>query len=147
MELTLFRPFRNLSPYRTELDRVFDNFLGTPFFSGETSRLAPALDLTENENEFLVQIELAGVDKKDVNISLKDNELIIEGEKKHQKEEKDEMSCFSERSYGSFQRVIQLPSSVNAEKVSASFENGVLEIVISKKEEEKPKKVKIEVKK
>ena len=147
MNLTLYKPFRGLSPFRSEFDRVFDNLWGGSLFETANRDLVPALDLSEDENEIRVKVELPGVEKDEVDIHLKEGQLVIEGEKKSEEEAENEMQYLCERSYGSFQRVIQMPSTVDTEKVKASFKNGILEIIIAKKEETKPKKVNIEFKK
>lgn len=137
MNLTLWRPFSGISPFRRERDNWIERFFE------DTTTLVPALDLKEDEDKFTVQIELPGVEQKDVSITLKEDVLTIQGEKKTEKEEKTEQRTFTERSYGSFSRSLRLPASVDSEKVTASFDKGILEILLPKAEEAKPKSVKI----
>ncbi|TNF45596.1 Hsp20/alpha crystallin family protein, partial [bacterium] len=92
-----------------------------------------------------VKVELPGIARDEVDISLKDDTLTIKGEKKQEKEEKDENRYYVERSYGSFSRTLTLPSKVNAEGVEARFQDGVLEIYLPKAEEEKIKEIQVKV--
>ena len=146
MALTLWRPTRSFSPFSREVDRLFGSVFGSPFFEHQPSGLVPALDFIEDENSFLVKVELPGVLEEDISITLADGSLEIKGEKKEEKEEEAELTYCSERRYGSFSRVVELPSGVDGEKVTAKFKNGILEITLPKKEEAKPKEVKIKVK-
>jgi HSP20 family protein len=146
MALTLYRPTSSLSPFRREVDRLFGSVFDSPFFEFQRSGLVPALDFSESEDAYNVKVELPGVEEKDISITLADGNLEIKGEKKVEKEEKAELCYCSERRYGSFSRVVEIPSSVDAEKVTATFKNGILEVALPKKEEAKPKEVKIKVK-
>jgi len=109
---------------------------------GESS---PAVDMYDNKNEIVVKAEVPGVDKDDLNISISDNMLTIKGETKKEEETKEEDYYYSERSYGSFMRVLNLPAKVNEKKIKASFKDGVLEIHMPKAAESKPKDIKVEV--
>jgi HSP20 family protein len=146
MALTLWRPTRGLSPFNREVDRLFGSVFGTPFFEYQRTGLVPALDFIEGEDSYLVKVELPGVEEEDITVTLADGNLEIKGEKKEEKEEETELTYCSERRYGSFSRVVELPSGVDGEKVTAKFKNGILEIHLPKKEEVKPKEVKIKVK-
>ena len=105
----------------------------------------PSVDVSETKNDIVVKAELPEMDPKDIDITLSDAHLMIKGQKKHEKEEKDEDYHFVERSYGSFVRAVHLPKQVKNEKISASYKNGVLTIVLPKSEEAKTKEVKIKV--
>lgn len=143
MALTLWRPARELSSFNRGLENVFDRFFDTPFFDVRPTLVAAPLEVKENDEAFSVKLELAGVDEKDVEITLTEGTLLIKGEKKEEKEE-DNGTCYcSERSYGSFERAIAVPSNVDGEKVSAKYKNGVLTVTLPKTEEAKPKKVEI----
>ena len=146
MDITLWRPNRSLYPFTREVDRIFGSVFGSPFFEQQRSALVPALDFIEDENSYLVKVELPGVLEKDISITLADGHLEIKGEKKEEKEEGTELTYCSERRYGSFSRVVALPSGVDGENVTAKFKNGILEIALPKKEEAKPKEVKVKVK-
>ena len=152
-ELTTWKPFRDLEPFsdfdrmRREMDRVWDSF-----FEGTVERRAkeesvwlPSVDVSETKNDLVVKAELPGMDPKDIDITLSDSHLMIKGQKKHEKEEKDEDYHFVERSYGSFVRAVHLPKEVKHDKINASYKNGVLKIVLPKSEEAKTKEVKIKV--
>ncbi len=101
------------------------------------------LNVTEKEDAYVMKVELPGVSKDDVKITLKENLLTIHGEKKREKEEKDKSYFRSERVYGSFERTFTLPSLVKGEKIEANFKDGVLTIEIPKAEEVKPKEIQI----
>jgi HSP20 family protein len=146
MALTLWRPTRSISPLTREVDRLFGSVLGSPFFEYQRTDLVPALDFIENEDAYLVKVELPGVLEKDITITLVDGNLEIKGEKKEETEEETELTYCSERRYGSFSRVIELPTGVDGEKTTAKYKHGILEIELPKKEEVKPKEVKIKVK-
>ena len=152
-ELTKWKPLRQLAPFgdfdrmRREMDRMWDSFFERrPWFMvEEEGEWLPALDLAETGDEFVVKAEIPGLDPKDIDISLSQNMLTIKGEKKQEREEKEENYHFIERSYGSFARSIQLPGEVNHQKITTSYKNGVLKIHLPKSEEAKKKKVKIKV--
>lgn len=145
-DLTPWRPFRELSTLRDEMDRIFDRFFGEwpslePFRNGWT----PSVDVSETQDNIVVKGEMPGMDPKDIQISLSDGLLTIKGEKKQEEEEKDENYHLLERRYGSFSRMIRLPHDVQADKVKASYKNGVLKVILPKSEEAKKKEVKIRV--
>ena len=152
-ELTVWKPLRQLAPFgdferiRSEMDRMWDSFFETRprLRAEEEGEWLPALDLTETANEFVVKAEIPGLNPKDIDISLSNNMLTIKGEKKQEREEKEENYHFIERSYGAFARSIQLPGEVNHQKITTSYKNGVLKIHFPKSEEAKKKEVKIKV--
>jgi HSP20 family protein len=130
-------------------DRLFKEAF-TPFFGeGEpsTRTWAPPVDIYENENDIVLKAELPGIDPKDVEVKVEDNTLYLKGERKFEKEVKDENYHRIERSYGSFARSFSLPNSINAEKVKAEFKDGLLTLTLPKREEAKPKTIKIDVSK
>jgi HSP20 family protein len=145
-ELTPWRPFE-FDRIRREMDRLWDSFLeGRPMRRGEEVReWLPSLDVSETKNDLVVKAELPGMDPKDINISLSNGLLTITGEKKQEKEEKDENYHLIERSYGSFTRSVRLPREVQSDKITASFKNGVLRVTLPKSEEAKKKEIKIKV--
>jgi len=152
-ELTTWKPFRELGPIRDfermtkEMDRFGDSFLegtlrkrredGTEWF--------PSLDVSETKSDFVVKAELPGIDPKDIDVSLNDGMLTIRGEKKQEKEEKEENYHFIERSYGTFSRSVSLPRDLKHDKISASYKDGVLRVVLPKSEEAKKEEIKIKV--
>jgi HSP20 family protein len=105
----------------------------------------PSLDLAETKNEFVVKAEVPGMTPKDINISLAQGVLTIRGEKKQEKEEKEENYHFVERSYGSFSRSVRLPGEVQSDKIKAAYKDGILRVTLPKTEETKKKEVKIKV--
>lgn len=144
-ELTPWRPFRELSTLRDEMDKMWNRFFsGLPSmeFRGEW---APSLDISETKDNLVVKAEVPGMDPKDINISLANGLLTIKGEKRQEKEEKDENYHVMERSYGSFSRSIQLPREVKSDRIEASYKNGVLRITLPKSEEARRKEIKIKV--
>jgi HSP20 family protein len=146
-ELTTWKPFRDLDRMRSEMDRLWDTFLeGRPRRGlDEEGRRLPSVDVSETKSDIVVKAELPGMDPKDLDISLSDGSLVIKGEKKQEKEEKEENYHFIERSYGSFVRSVHLPKDVKREKVSASYKEGVLKVVLPKSEEAKTKEIKIKI--
>ena len=130
------------SAMRAEMDRVFDSFLGRGFSgfpsltrAGWGEMPAPSIDLRETEKEFVVEAELPGMDEKDVSVTLSNGVLTLKGEKKSEREEKKENFHLMERSYGSFQRSFQLGDAVDPDKVSATFDKGVLKVTLAKRAE------------
>jgi len=121
-----------------------DPFGSFPAFPFSKEQGFPSVDISETGNEIMVKAELPGLDPKDVEITLHDNMLIIEGEKKFKEEEKKDNYYRIERSYGSFSRAIQLPTPVKEEGVKAKFEKGVLTITINKAEKAVKKTIQIE---
>jgi HSP20 family protein len=131
-----------------EINRMFDTFWrgGTladrSFYDGEFS---PAVDIAEEDDQYLVKVELPGVSKDDVKITMEGNLLTISGEKKGQKETKKNYHAL-ERSYGSFSRSFTLPTTVQGDKVAAEYKDGVLTINLPKAEEAKRKQIEVKVK-
>ena len=142
-----------LMPLHQGIDRLFSDFFGADFprlahFQWDGG-FSPSMDVTETDGQLEVTAELPGLDEEDVEVSLTDGVLTIKGEKKSEtkEEDKDRSHYRLERSYGSFRRSFQLPPEIDAEKVSASFDKGVLKIAIAKTEAARTATRKIEVKK
>jgi HSP20 family protein len=131
-----------------EMDNLFDRFFGEAGWPERAveKTFAPAFDISETDNEFVVRAELPGVDPKEVDINLTGDRLTIKGEKNDEKEERAENFHRVERSFGSFTRSFQLPCEVKEEEIKAEYKNGVLELKLPKAEEVKRKTVKVEVK-
>ncbi len=143
LSLIPWRERRDLDIFRREIDSLFDRFFeGWPFetLKGD-GQWIPSIDLSETNKEYIVRAEIPGVDPNDFDISLNNNVLTIKGERKHEKETKDEDFHRIERAYGSFTRAIQLPGEVDEDKVKANYKNGVLEIILPKTKEEAVKKI------
>jgi HSP20 family protein len=137
-----------------EIGRRFEDVFGRPFLPGiwrvfpsEELVWAPAIDVLEKEDKFVVKVELPGVNEEDVNVSVAGGTLTIEGEKKTESEIKNKGYYYSETSYGSFSRSITIPSTVDASKIEANYDKGVLEITLPKAPEVKPKKIAVAIKK
>lgn len=145
-ELTPWRPFGELSSLRREMDRLWENFFGErPLTRMWQREWAPSLDVSETRDNFVVKAEVPGIDAKDIDISLTGDVLTIKGEKRQEKEEKEEDYHLVERSYGSFSRSVRLPAEVESNKIKASYKNGILNITLPKSEKVKAKEVKIKV--
>ena len=125
----------------------FRDFFDEDFFPAERrSEYAPELDVSETGNAYNVSVELPGLDPKDVDVSLENNVLTIRGEKKQEEEKKDKNYHRIERRYGTFTRSLRLPAEVDAEKIEANYQNGVLHVDLPKTEKSKPKRLEIQVK-
>ncbi len=122
-------------------DRFFGD-LGWPTISSEEEGWTPSLDVAETENELVVRVEIPGMNEKDVDINLSRGLLTISGEKKVEKVENETCHCM-ESCYGKFSRTVRLPFEVEADKVDATFKNGVLRITLPRSEAAKPKKIEI----
>jgi HSP20 family protein len=148
MELLPWRPFgRELSTLRKEMDDLFSRLFGEfPLVRRVGVEWAPRVDVSETKDSFIVKAELPGLEAKDVNVSISGDVLTIRGEKKREEEEKDEHHYYAERYYGSFERSLRLSTSVQADKVEATFEKGILKITLPKVEEAKKKEIEIKVK-
>ena len=143
---SLFEP---LTSFDREIDTMFDKFMrgGTADDSSfAVSHWMPAVDVAEHDEEYQVKVELPGVSKDDVKITMQDNILTIHGEKKQEKESKSSNYHRVERSYGSFQRSFTLPTSVKHDTIEASYKDGILTIALPKAEEAKPKQIEVKVK-
>jgi len=154
MALIRWKPGREVSPFgdllgiQDEINRLFDVTLGRRPFERMglfESEWAPAVDILEDENKIVVKAELPGMTEKDIDVSILGDTLTIKGEKKKEEEKKEKHYHRLERTYGAFHRTVTLPSSVASEKTKASFKNGILEIEMPKKEEAKPKQIKVDV--
>jgi len=148
MDLVPWRPFsEEISSLRREMDNLWNRFFGeTPLARRLTEEWWPSVDLSETKDSFIIKAELPGLDAKDVEVSISGNVLTLKGEKKKEEEEKDEHHYRAERYYGSFHRTFQLPTNVKAEKIEATFEKGVLKVMLPKVEEAKKKPIEVKVK-
>jgi HSP20 family protein len=137
--LSVFDPFLDAwSPMR--LSRLFE---GWPGEAMRATRFVPAVDVTEDDDKYIISVEVPGAGKDDVSLEVHDNVLTIRGEKRSEREEKKEHARYIERSYGSFSRSFTLPSNADEARVVASFKDGVLTVEIAKREEAKPKQISI----
>ena len=140
--------FRDLMTMQDRMTRLFDEVLPAlrrqeePFFGGNW---APAVDIYEDDQSLVLKADLPEIDPKDVEIRIEDNILFLKGDCKFEKEVKQENFHRVERAYGTFSRSFALPHTVATEKISAEYKNGVLKVVLPKREESKPKQIKVQV--
>jgi HSP20 family protein len=147
MAIVRWEPFRDLVTAQRDFDRLFRGaFSAQP---GETElstrSWAPPVDIYETEDAIVLKAELPGVDPKDVEVRVEDNTLYLKGERKFEKEVKEQNYHRVERSYGSFARSFSLPNSISTDQVKAEFKDGLLTLTMPKREEAKPKTIKIDV--
>jgi HSP20 family protein len=148
--MTRWEPFRELSGLHEYLNRM--NRLSRESYSPDapeealmTTSFAPPVDIYEDEHDITVKMEVPGIDEKNIDVRIDGNTLSVRGERKMEKDEKEENYRRIERQYGSFTRSFTLPSSVDPTQVSAHYEQGVLKVNLAKKAEAKPKQIKINV--
>ena len=145
MAIVRWEPFRELATIQNEMNRLFNTaFDAPPGGNGGTARRwVPAMDLVETDDHFVLRADLPGLSQDDVNIEVEDRVLTVSGERRAEHESKSEGYHRVERAFGSFSRSLTLPKGVDPEAVTASFENGVLEVRIPKPEERKPRRIEI----
>ena len=146
---TSLSPFRDFDSIVDEMNSIFSSPISKYFdrSMGEFANTwAPPIDVIDKDDHLEVKADLPGLDKKDIDVSLHGDVLLIKGSKEVTKDEDKDGYVFSERSFGSFSRSVSLPSSVDASKIDASYKDGVLHLNIPKKEEEKSKGTKIDIK-
>jgi HSP20 family protein len=139
-------PVRSLFNINNDLNNFFEDFFENRPVSTEEGQISPRINVEETENEWLVSAELPGVKREDVRVNYQDGALSISGEKKFEKEDKGKNYHRVERSYGKFYRSINVNSSILADKIDASFKDGILTINLPKAEEAKPKLIDVKVK-
>lgn len=144
--ITRWDPFRELVTLQDRMNRLFQETAG----SGETSltnsgAFIPPVDVYEDEQGLRLKLEVPGIDEKDLDVRIENNVLTVRGERKFEKEEKEENFHRVERRYGSFVRSFSLPQTVDTEKVSADYKNGVLTLYLAKRAEAKPKQIKVNI--
>jgi HSP20 family protein len=144
--LTRWEPFRELNVLQDRMNRLFRESLREgQDESLSTSGFAPAVDVYEDEHNVTLKIEVPGIDEKDIDVRIENNLLTVHGERKIEKEEKEENYRRVERQYGGFTRTFTLPNTVDTDSVSATYDKGVLKIRLAKKAEAKPKQIKVNV--
>ena len=145
--ITRWDPFREFVTLQDRMNRLFRDPRG-PEGQDEsltTTAFAPPVDVYEDEHNITLKIEVPGIDEKDIDVRIENNTLTVHGERKFEKEEKEENYRRMERQYGSFTRTFTLPSTVNHDNVQADYDKGVLKIKLEKKAEAKPKQIKVNV--
>ena len=149
MAIVRWDPFQDLISLQERMNRLFEQTLDRS--QGEREGMvagtwAPAVDIYETPDSIVLQAELPGLSKDDIDIQVRDNVLTLKGDRRSEKEVKEGNYLRVERAYGGFQRAFTLPAAVQADKVRAVFKDGVLDVSIPKAEEAKPKQIKIDVK-
>ena len=127
-----------------EINRMFEQF-NKPLGWVDSSRYAPAMDIHETDDDYIVEADVPGLKKDEVHIEVADNVLTIKGERKEQKEQKEKNYHRVERTFGSFARSVALPNGFDSSKVTAKFADGVLTVTLPKQEERKPRRVEVKV--
>ena len=145
MAIIRWDPFRDIETLRDKMNRLFEDAFSS---RGEgkdliASTWSPSVDIYEDENTIVLTAEVPGLDENDINIKIEDKTLTLQGERKFEKDTKEENYHRIERSYGSFYRSFTLPHNVNVDKIIAKHENGILKITMPKKAELQPRKIKI----
>jgi HSP20 family protein len=145
--LTRWDPVRDLASMQNRINRFVRESYSPegPEEALTTTSFAPPVDIYEDEHTITVKMEVPGIDEKDIDVRIDNNTLSVHGERKMEKEEKEENFRRVERQYGSFTRSFTLPSSVDSGQVSAHYDKGVLKINLAKKAEAKPKQIKVNV--
>lgn len=143
-------PLTDLLDAQSHMNDWFDLSLGRWFDRGGAAAgpgriWAPAVDVHEDKEQFVVKADVPGLQREDIDITVEGDLLVIKGEKKEESEKKEKGVLRSERFHGWFQRAIELPGGVDASKVKASYKNGVLEITVPKREDAKPRSIKVDV--
>ncbi|HEX9160288.1 MAG TPA: Hsp20/alpha crystallin family protein [Thermoanaerobaculia bacterium] len=141
-------PFDELTTLRNRFDRILNRFTGEnveePMM---TAKWAPAADVLETKDAYVVKAELPGVEEKNINVEIENGVLTLKGDKMFEKETEEKGYRRIERAYGNFLRTFTLPQNVYTDKITATFFNGVLEVTVPKKEEAKPRKITLDIKK
>ena len=147
MAIVRWEPFRDMLASRREFERFFRDAFSPAVSEGElsTRTWAPPVDIYEDGDNLVLKAELPGINPDDVDIRVENNTLYLKGERKFEKEVKEQNYHRVERSYGTFTRTFSLPNSIDSDKVAANYKDGVLTLTMPKKEEAKPKTIKVNV--
>jgi HSP20 family protein len=137
--------FRSTTTLQDQINRLFNETFERPGQESNLTAWAPAVDIYENEHELVVKADLPDIDPKDLDIRVENNILTIRGERKFEKKVNEDNYLRVERAYGAFSRSFALANTVNPDGIKADYQNGVLTLVIPKREEAKPKQIKVSV--
>jgi HSP20 family protein len=138
-------PFRELFELQRGINELFDEGFSGSRESVGLRAWSPAVDVYEDENEFVLKVELPGINRDDVKVSVNENTLSVSGERRVENEDKRDNYHRIERSYGQFYRSFTLPPNINTEAIGAQFKDGILRLSLPKKEEAKPKQIEVKV--
>ena len=145
MAITRWDPFREVVALQNRMNSLFGNLNNETDSPLTTGSFVPAVDVYEDEKKVVLKLEVPGIEEKDLDVRVENHTLTVKGERKFEKEEKEENFHRIERRYGSFYRAFTLPSTVDTENVDAKYENGVLKLELKKKPEAQPKQIKVNV--
>jgi len=145
MAITRWDPFREVVALQNRMNSLFGNLNNETESPLTTGSFVPAVDVYEDEKKVVLKLEVPGIEEKDLDVRVENHTLTVKGERKFEKEEKEENFHRIERRYGSFYRAFTLPSTVDTENVDAKYENGVLKLELKKKPEAQPKQIKVNV--
>ena len=143
--LTRWDPFRELNVLQDRMNRLYQDYAPRGEQELTAGNFTPPVDIYEDEQSVTLKVEVPGLDPKDVDVRVENNTLTIRGERKFEKDEKEENFHRVERRYGAFVRSFTLPNTVDTDNVKADYENGVLKIQLAKRAEAKPKQIKVNV--
>jgi HSP20 family protein len=145
MAITRWDPFREVVALQNRMNSLFGNLNSETESALTTASFTPAVDVYEDEKKVVLKLEVPGIEEKDLDVSVENHTLTVKGERKFEKEEKEENFHRIERRYGSFYRAFTLPSTVDTENVAAKYEAGVLKLELNKKPEAQPKQIKVNI--
>jgi HSP20 family protein len=145
MAITRWDPFREVVALQNRMNSLFGNLNSETESALTTASFTPAVDVYEDEKKVVLKLEVPGIEEKDLDVSVENHTLTVKGERKFEKEEKEENFHRIERRYGSFYRAFTLPSTVDTENVAAKYESGVLKLELNKKPEAQPKQIKVNI--
>jgi len=145
MAITRWDPFRDVIALQSRVNSLFRDFNESGDSALTTASFVPAVDIYEDAQKVVLKLEVPGIEEKDLDVRVENHTLTVKGERKFEKEEKEENFHRIERRYGSFYRAFTLPSTVDTENVAASYTAGVLKLELKKKAEAQPKQIKVTV--
>jgi HSP20 family protein len=137
---------RPLAELRRDMERLFDDFWGSPSTVRQLqteAQFTPACEVEEEQDHYLLTVEMPGISKNDVKVEAIDNQIIISGERRQERADKPAGAWYSERRFGKFQRTFTLPAGVSADKIEAHYQDGILKLMVPKAESAKPRQIKI----
>jgi HSP20 family protein len=147
MTLVRFNPNRIWGGMPKDIDSVFDSFLRTPVIKSTCDcDFMPRVDIVDDKDSVNINVELPGMKKDDIKVTIDENILTIAGERKHESEQKDRNYIRTERLFGSFSRSFTLPDDINSEKIMADYKDGILAVNLAKVEKPEPKEITVEIK-
>jgi len=145
MVIKRWDPFRELATLQNRVNGLFQDYGRGQDELTSSGSFVPAVDVYQDEHKLTLKLEIPGVKQEDLDVQVENNTLTIRGERRFEKEEKEENFQRIERRYGSFSRSFTLPNTIDTENVNASYENGVLKLELAKREEAKPKQIKVNI--